>query len=131
MIGSMQEFRATLHSFGSFLDMLEALRLQAEELQSLELFAHLVKGTIAILEERAVDLRSCLQNPPSFLATSPKLHSDLRFFICLSDALLAAYRWSVEREQFPLFSQSATGLILNLRAVVAEMHDLFPQQEAA
>jgi hypothetical protein len=39
--------------------------------------------------------------------------------------------WNAERGQFSLFAQSAAGLILNLRAVTAEMRDLFPQQEAA
>jgi hypothetical protein len=131
MIGNHQELQATLHSFGSFLDMLEALRLQAEETQSMALLAHLAKGPIALLEERAADLRACLENPPPFLAVSPKLYSGLRFCICLADALLAVYRWSAERDQFPLFAQSAAGLILNLHAVTAEMRDFFPQQEAA
>src|SRR5690348_1203248 len=127
MIGSVQELQATLHQFGSFLDMLEALRLQAEETQSMDLFAHLAKGPVALLAERNDDIQICLQAPTQFLTSNPKLHADLRFFTCLADALLAAYQWSAERNQFALFSHSSAGLILNLRAVSAEMRDLSPQ----
>ncbi|HLK57587.1 MAG TPA: hypothetical protein VKU00_13565 [Chthonomonadaceae bacterium] len=131
MIGSVQELRAALHQFGSFLDLLEALRLQAEEIQSVALFAHVTIGPISLLAERDADIQSCLRSAPNFLTANPKLHADLRFFACLAEALLASYQWSEERNQFPLFIHSAAGLSLNLRAVADEMRSLSPQKEAA
>ena len=131
MIASVQELHAALHQFGSFLDMLDALRLQAEETQDVALFSHLAKGSLAMLEQRTADLRACLESLPPFLAANPRLQADLRLFACLTEALLAAYKWSAERSQFAFFSNSAPGLILNLRTISAEMVGLSPHQEAA
>lgn len=131
MIGSTLELLSVLHQFGSFLDMLEALRLQVEETQNIALFEHLAKGPIAILTERTEDIRVCLQDPPPFLIGVPKLHTDLRFFVCLAETLLATHQWSMERGQFALFSQSAAGLVVNLRAVAVEMQNIPAQKEAA
>ncbi len=131
MIQNAQELQGALHQFGSFLDMLEALRLQVEETQNIAFFEHFARGPIAILAERIDDIRACLQDPPPFLIAVPKLHADLRFFACLAETLLATHQWSMERGQFALFSQSAAGLVLNLRAVAIEMHDIPAQKEAA
>ena len=58
MIKNAMELKAALHQFGSFLDMLEALRLQLEETQIIALFEHFARGPIAILTERTNDIRA-------------------------------------------------------------------------
>lgn len=131
MIDNLAELHGAVHQYKSFLDMMEALRLQFDETGNAALFEHLVKGPIAILEERSGALGDCLLEPRAFLAENPKLHSDLRFFVCLSDAFIAAYYWSAERGQLLFFAQTAAGIVMNLRAVAAEIQDFSSQQEAA
>src|SRR4051812_6367753 len=104
MICSVGELQASLHQFSSFLDMLEALRLQAEETESTALFTHASKGPMSLLGERTADIRDFLQSQPNFLSASQNLLTDLTFFACLAEALIAAYRWSADRGQFVLYS---------------------------
>lgn len=131
MIEGIEELQAMLFQFGSWLDMVDALRLQAEETRDTALFDHLTKGPFALLAERSAEIHTCLQMAPSFLTSSRQLYEDVQLFTCLADALLAVYHWSQERNAFALYAQSAMGLTLNLRTVIAEIAAISSQREAA
>lgn len=64
MIKNAHELFVTLHQLSSFADMLEALRLDAEEKHDYALFSHLSQGYLCRIRELNAELREYLQQQP-------------------------------------------------------------------